>query len=567
MYTSGWPQEMRERGISVLMVDCPGSGEALRFQDLKARIETEGWAAACVDHLETRSDVDPDRIGLAGWSLGGYYCPRAAAFEKRLKFVAVWGANHNWGEVQKKRLQREGENPVPHYWEHVLWVWGFDDVDKFIDYAEGVNLNGVVDKITVPFLIAHGENDRQISVDYAPPVLRPGRQQSRARAAHLHGGGGRRGARRPRPHAAHQRVRRRLGRGPLRRAGMSLAREGRPGHRYGGRPGSRGGGALRRGRRHRRRLRHRADRRLRAGRPHRRGVRTPLGRRRGAGARRHRRPARQRRRHPLLPARGDHQGRVGLGAAPRARRGLPPGQARLAAPQAIRLGGGGPRRLDGRHHRLDDQRPGRAHRHQGWRRRPDQAARGRGRAARHPRQLRQPRHDRDPGDPRRPAGRRQPDAGHRERDPARTGRAARGGGALRALPRLRRGVVRHRRQPRHRRRLVRRPPRTPTTHGSTHTTGSTHADHHRPDGHRPTRALRQAARQPLGQARPRRRGGRRDRAALGGRPGHLDAPQDGTLAVQVSVPEGEDLERFAQVVKVHLERFGQRDELTVVWDE
>ena len=167
MYTSGWPQEMRERGVSVLMVDCPGSGEALRFQDLKAQIETEQWAAACVDYLESRGDVDADRIGLAGWSLGGYYCPRAAAFEKRLKFVAVWGANHNWGEVQKKRLQREGENPVPHYWEHVLWVWGFEDVEKFIEYAEGVHLNGVVDKITVPFLIAHGANDRQISVEYA----------------------------------------------------------------------------------------------------------------------------------------------------------------------------------------------------------------------------------------------------------------------------------------------------------------------------------------------------------------------------------------------------------------
>jgi len=167
MYGSGWPQEMRERGISVLMIDNPGSGEALRFQDLKARIESEDWAAAQVDWLESRSDVDSERIGLVGWSLGGYYCPRAAAFEKRFKLLAIWGANHNWGEVQKKRLQREGENPVPHYWEHVLWTWGFDDIDKFIEYAEGVNLNGVVDKITVPFLITHGENDRQISVDYA----------------------------------------------------------------------------------------------------------------------------------------------------------------------------------------------------------------------------------------------------------------------------------------------------------------------------------------------------------------------------------------------------------------
>ena len=167
MYTSGWPAEMAARGISTLMVDCPGSGEALRFLGLTSRVETEDWAAACVDYLESRPDVDSYRIGLVGWSLGGYYAPRAAAFEKRLKLVVAWGANHNWGDVQKKRLEREGENPVPHYWEHVLWVWGFDDVEKFIEYAEGVHLNGVVDKITVPFLIAHGENDRQIPVEYA----------------------------------------------------------------------------------------------------------------------------------------------------------------------------------------------------------------------------------------------------------------------------------------------------------------------------------------------------------------------------------------------------------------
>lgn len=167
MYTSGWPHEMANRGISTLMVDCPGSGEALRFGGLTARVETERWAAACVDYLETRSDVKADRIGLVGWSLGGYYAPRAAAFEKRLGLVVAWGANHNWGEVQKKRLEREGENPVPHYWEHVLWVWGEDDIDTFIRNAERVNLEGVVEQVTCPFLITHGQNDRQISVDYA----------------------------------------------------------------------------------------------------------------------------------------------------------------------------------------------------------------------------------------------------------------------------------------------------------------------------------------------------------------------------------------------------------------
>jgi dienelactone hydrolase len=166
-YLSGFSKELAARGISTLMVDCPGSGEALRLQNLTARIDTEAWATACVDHLQSRADVRRDRIGLAGWSLGGYYAPRAAAFDKRIALVVAWGANHDWGAVQRARLDREGERPVPHYWEHVLWVWGHDDLDTFIEFADGINLDGIVEQITVPFLICHGENDRQIPLRYA----------------------------------------------------------------------------------------------------------------------------------------------------------------------------------------------------------------------------------------------------------------------------------------------------------------------------------------------------------------------------------------------------------------
>ena len=167
MYASNFWAELAARGISCLMLDQPGTGEALRLQGLTARIDTEAWAGAAVDHLETREDVDAGRIGIVGWSLGGYYAPRAAAFEKRLALCVAWGANHNWGAVQRRRLEREGERPVPHYWEHVLWVWGEDDVETFIKNVERVNLEGVVEQITCPFLITHGENDRQINVSYA----------------------------------------------------------------------------------------------------------------------------------------------------------------------------------------------------------------------------------------------------------------------------------------------------------------------------------------------------------------------------------------------------------------
>ena len=169
-YSSGHWAELAARGVSCLMLDQPGTGEALRLQGLPARIDTEAWAGAAVDFLEARDDVDGDRIGIVGWSLGGYYAPRAAAFEKRFALCVAWGANHDWGAVQRRRLEREGERPVPHYWEHVLWVWGFapdTDLQDFVAFADDVHLDGVVEKITVPFLVAHGQNDRQIPLSYA----------------------------------------------------------------------------------------------------------------------------------------------------------------------------------------------------------------------------------------------------------------------------------------------------------------------------------------------------------------------------------------------------------------
>ena len=158
---------LARRGVAALFVDQPGTGEALRLQGMPAVHDTERWASPIVDWLERRSDIDAQRIGALGVSLGGYYCPRAVAFEPRFACGAVWGANHDWREVQRARLRREGENPVPHYWKHVLWVFGARDMDDFLAKAELMHLNGVAEKITVPFLVTHGEADRQIPLKYA----------------------------------------------------------------------------------------------------------------------------------------------------------------------------------------------------------------------------------------------------------------------------------------------------------------------------------------------------------------------------------------------------------------
>jgi dienelactone hydrolase len=167
LYWSKLPQALARRGISTLCVDQPGTGETLRLQNLPATPHAEQWASKAVDWLEGRLEIDPKRIGMTGISLGGHYAPRAVAFEPRFASGAVWGANHNWAEVQQKRLRREGENPVPHYWAHVMWVFGAKDMEDFHSRTADMTLNGVMERIEVPFLVTHGAQDRQIGVEYA----------------------------------------------------------------------------------------------------------------------------------------------------------------------------------------------------------------------------------------------------------------------------------------------------------------------------------------------------------------------------------------------------------------
>jgi dienelactone hydrolase len=167
LWMGGIPYALAKRGIHTLCVDQPGTGEALRLQDLPATPHSEKWASLWVDWLETQPHVKADSIGMTGISLGGHYAPRAVAYEPRFKSGAAWGANHNWHEVQYKRMQREGENPVPHYWGHVFWVFGAKDMEDFLEKTKDMNLNGHMDRIKVPFLVTHGVNDRQISPDYA----------------------------------------------------------------------------------------------------------------------------------------------------------------------------------------------------------------------------------------------------------------------------------------------------------------------------------------------------------------------------------------------------------------
>ncbi len=64
------------------------------------------------------------------------------------------------------------EPSVSHFAEHVQWVFGGKDIAETLDVCRRMTLDGVIDKLTCPLLVIHGENDRQVPVSHAEKTYR-----------------------------------------------------------------------------------------------------------------------------------------------------------------------------------------------------------------------------------------------------------------------------------------------------------------------------------------------------------------------------------------------------------
>jgi dienelactone hydrolase len=168
MHLCGIAREFAARGIATLMVDHPGIGAALRLRGLPMNPESEQWAAAALDWLERRREIDPKRVGVVAMSLGGYYAPRAAAFEPRLAACVAWGARYdNAGSHGRILRDPEAARSVTGWVDHALWYYGAKDADEAYATIARMTLEGVASRIRCPLLVVHGANDRQVPLEQA----------------------------------------------------------------------------------------------------------------------------------------------------------------------------------------------------------------------------------------------------------------------------------------------------------------------------------------------------------------------------------------------------------------
>jgi dienelactone hydrolase len=162
--------EFSRRGISCLVVDGPGTGECLRLRNVPSRPDYEVPTAAVVDYLETREDIEASRIGLLGISLGGYYAPRGAAFEPRIKAVAAWGAIWDYGAMWQRRCDTSSKHTSVPFWQ-LPWVMGTKTMKEALQRSKEFTLNGVLQHLRQPFLIAHGAEDAGVPMEDAQRVF------------------------------------------------------------------------------------------------------------------------------------------------------------------------------------------------------------------------------------------------------------------------------------------------------------------------------------------------------------------------------------------------------------
>lgn len=189
MWVQGAAAGLR-RGYNVLLFDGPGQGAALWRQNLYFRPDWEAVLTPVVDFLLARPDVDPDQIVLIGVSQGGFWVPRALAYEHRLaaavanpgvvNVAASWVANMppgtlegllNAPEDERKQIAAEINAGVAEAVEQSvdfrftvemrMKPFGIDDfADLLVKIADYQLTDAEMQQITTPLLIADPEGEQ-----------------------------------------------------------------------------------------------------------------------------------------------------------------------------------------------------------------------------------------------------------------------------------------------------------------------------------------------------------------------------------------------------------------------
>jgi dipeptidyl aminopeptidase/acylaminoacyl peptidase len=157
----GLENEFLARGMATVTYDGPGQGET--WANIKMTHDSEKAVSAIVDFLTSRPEIDPHRIGVYGWAMGGYFAPRAAASDPRLRACVSMPVRYGldaWDSLGKMQT------------DAYQYLFGGVSYEEGRNIGAAFRLNGVLPRLRCPYLIIHGDRGDTVDREVAERAAR-----------------------------------------------------------------------------------------------------------------------------------------------------------------------------------------------------------------------------------------------------------------------------------------------------------------------------------------------------------------------------------------------------------
>jgi dienelactone hydrolase len=142
-----------DRGMATFALDGPGQGEV--EWALAIRPEWDEVGDVVISYLQSLPDVDADRIGVWGVSLGGLYAARLASSDLPIRGTISLSGPYSFGAAW------ENLNPLTRHAFQVRAHCATPDEAK--RRAQDMTLEGHAKRISTPLLVIAGKQDRLFS--------------------------------------------------------------------------------------------------------------------------------------------------------------------------------------------------------------------------------------------------------------------------------------------------------------------------------------------------------------------------------------------------------------------
>ncbi|MBI3918583.1 MAG: alpha/beta fold hydrolase [Betaproteobacteria bacterium] len=157
----GLEDEFLARGMATVTYDGPGQGET--WANIKMTHDSEKAVSAIVDFLALRSEVDATRVGVYGWAMGGYFAPRAAASDSRLRACVSMPVRYgleSWDSLGKMQT------------DAYCYLFGGVSFEEGRKIGAAFTMNGVLPRLRCPYLIIHGDQGDTVDREVAERAAR-----------------------------------------------------------------------------------------------------------------------------------------------------------------------------------------------------------------------------------------------------------------------------------------------------------------------------------------------------------------------------------------------------------